>query len=594
MPPLRQVTRKYPDLDSFFQDYHGTLAHGALLVPADQAGGELSPELKLDLMLPVVGRVGPINAQVVSRLPDGSFALRIPEMPPSVSAAMKRVVDSVEEVRRYLVGRGELVPVGELNALREELERLRSAGPARAEVVVQAAEEPDIEDELIDDVEEELPPAPPVAPVARVAPAPPVAPVVAPAPAAPRVAPVAAVAPVAPPVRVRGLAKVPLVGTPLMKGALGDASLRRGLVGLALGSETGALQVTTPDRRVRIGYWRAGGPVAWRADPAMDDERLGQLLLKSGQLDQAQLKAAEVQMERAQQRQGEALVALGVVPAANLPALLARQAEFVLMRVMQERAGSWAFYRLGELPEAFPAPPVAAASLMFRAVLNQARKVPIASVTGALKKSGDRTVYLRTEAVLALRDGRYSREEATVLDALRVAPQPLTAFTEHGPAPLEVAGPMVYALLELGLADVGKGEDRDAQAKRAVEAITARAEIVEKGSPFDALDLHWICVQDEVTRNLARIKAELSPSVLGDLPAEHRPALAALMGRLDMVGTSLMARSGRRQARLRLVAEEDLERCAELLSAASAEARKAGDEARARMAAAKAEDLLGR
>ena len=32
MPPLRQVTRKYPDLDSFFQDYHGTLAHGALLV----------------------------------------------------------------------------------------------------------------------------------------------------------------------------------------------------------------------------------------------------------------------------------------------------------------------------------------------------------------------------------------------------------------------------------------------------------------------------------------------------------------------------------------------------------------------------------
>ena len=584
MPPLRQVTRKYPDLDSFFQDYHGTLAHGALLVPADQAGGELSPELKLDLVLPVVGRVGPINAQVVSRLPDGSFALRIPEMPPSVSAAMKRVVDSVEEVRRYLVGRGELVPVGELNALREELERLRAAGPVRAEVVVQAAEEPepDIEDELIDDVEEELPPAPPAAPV------------VAPAPVAPRVAPVAAVAPVAPPVRVRGLATVPLVGTPLMKGLLGDASLRRGLVGLALASETGALQVTTPDRRVRIGYWRAGGPVAWRADPAMEDERLGQLLLKSGQLDPAQLKAAEAQMARAQQRQGEALVALGVVPAANLPALLARQAEFVLMRVMQERAGSWAFYRLGELPEAFPAPPVAAASLMFRAVLNQARKVPIASVTGALKKSGDRTVYLRTEAVLALRDGRYSREEATVLDALRVAPQPLTAFTEHGPAPLEVAGPMVYALLELGLAEVGKGEDREAQNRRAVEAIAARAEIVEKGSPFDALDLHWICVQDEVTRNLARIKAELAPSVLGELPAEHRPALAALMGRLDMVGTSLMARSGRRQARLRLVAEEDLERCAELLSAAAVEARKAGDEARARMAAAKAEDLLGR
>ena len=583
MPPLRQVTRRYPDLESFFQEYHGTLAHGALLVPADQVSGELSPELKLDLLLPVVGRVGPMNAQVVSRLPDGSYALRIPEVPPPVSVGLKRVVDAVDEVRRYLVRSGELVPASELAALREELERLRAGQPVEAPTpqapalaAVQEAAEP--EEELIDDLEEA--PAP-VAP-----PAPPTPP---PAPAPRAVEPAAPVRP-----RAHGLATVPLVGAPLLKGAMGDPSLRRALVALALSSETGALQVNTPDRRVRIGYWRGGGAVGWRADPAVEDERLGQLLLKSGQLSAAQLSAAEREMERAQVRQGEALVRLGVVPAASLPALLARQAEFVLMRVMQERAGTWAFYRLGELPEAFPAPPVAVASILFRAVLNQARKVPVVQVSGALKKSADRTVYLRTEAVLALRDGRYSREEATVLDALRVAPQPLGAFVERGPVKVDIVGPMVYALLELGLADVGKGEDREAQSRRAAEAIAARAEIVEKGTPFDALDLHWICVPEEVQRNLARIKAELAPDVLGELTPEQRPALGALLARLDAAASTLMSGPGRREARLRLVAAEDLERCAELLREAAAEARRGGDEQAARFATAKADDLLGR
>lgn len=580
MPPLRQVTRKYLDLDSFFQDYNGTLAHGALLIPADQvAGGELAPELKLDLLLPLVGRVGPMNAQVVSRLPDGSFALRVPEVPASVSVGLKRVVEAVDEVRRYLVSQGELVPAGEVATLRAELEALRQEGSRPPPELGEG-------DDLIDD----LPPEPAPAPVPVAPPPPAPARVVAPAPTpAPPPAPKAP-----PPPRVHGLPLVPLVGAPVAKGALGDAALRRALVSLAMAQETGALQVTTPDQRVRVGYWRAGGPVAWRSDPPVEDERLGRLLLKSGQLDEAQLRAAENLMEQAQIRQGEALVRMGVVPAASLPLLLARQAELVLMRVLQEKAGTWAFYRLGELPEAFPAPPIAAASLLFRALLNQSKKVPAPQLKAALKKLADKSVYLRAEAVASLREGKYAREEAAVLDALRVAPQPLVEFTERGPAPFEIVGPMVWTLLELGLAETGKGENREAATRRAVEAIDNRQRLVEKGSPFDALDLHWICLPEEVQRNHQRIKGELSPSVLGELPAEQAQRLSALLGRLDTIAAQLQGGPARQAARRRLIAAEDLERCAELLRAASAEARAAGDEARARIAAAKADDLTAR
>lgn len=563
MPPLRQATRRYPDLASFLAEHESTLSKGALLLPADQAGGELAPEIKLDLVLPLVGRVGPVAAQVVARMPDGGVALRLPDAPAALEAGVRKVLDAIDEVRRYLVATGELVPRAELDLLLEERAAALAAPSAEPEPPSASAVEVDpavfIEDEEpapeVDEAassvetQEEPPPAP----------------------------------------RPRGVPTLAVDGLqPSLTGPLGDGTLRRALIALALSRETGALRVRTADGQTRLGYWRAGGPVAWRSDPQIEEEALGRLLLKSGQVSAEQLEEAWGLMERTGCRQGEALIALGALQAPQLPLVLTRQAEFVLMRILQEKSGSWAFFPLDALPDAFEAPPVPVAGLLTRAFITHARKLPPAQLKAALKKAMDSTLTLRPEAVSALRDLRYSREEALVLDLVRVGPRPVAELLERGPAPFDVAAPLIWALLDLGIAELGKKESREARNQRAAAALGAKKSQVTSGTPFEVLELHWICLPEEIERSRQRLKAELSPAVLGELDPEMEALSREVVAAIDAAAALLLDPKRRRALRKRLIAPEDLERCVELLRAAAGEAE---DEGKARVARAKAEEL---
>jgi len=607
MPPVRQATRRYPDLGSFLREHEATLSKGALLLPADQVGGEPAPELKLDFALPLVGRVGPALAQVVARLPDGSVALRLPEIPPQVEEGFKRVYAAIDEVKQHLLSTGALVSREEVEELRAELEELR----AWAEEEGAYVDEPTASPEAAPLAGPEV--APTAAPeVVPTAPAPPTrhqeaettggeadedeiiddeptgagGPTVAVAASAPAPAP-------PPPQRERGVPSFEAAGRgPTAAGALGDPSLRHLLVALSLGRQRGALRVETPDGRVRTGYWEAGGPVAWRADPPVEEEHLGRLLLRSGQVTEGQLQAAGVIMQRQGRLQGEALVAIGALQASQLLQVLTRQSEFILMRVLQERSGRWAFYALDALPEPFRTPPVAVAAALLKALVSQARRLPVAQLRGALKKSWELTVTLKPTAVPALREYRYTREEATVLDALRVGGRLVSELLESGPVSFDIAAPLVWALIELGLVEQVQRESAE-ERQRLLEMLEERRARVDRGAPFDLLELHWICLPEEIQRNADRILRELSPEVLGSLEPGPQQLAQNLRTAVDMAARLLLDPDRRRAIRRTFVAAEDITRCAELLREAAVEARSSGDHGRAKVAEAKAAELLG-
>lgn len=577
MPPLRQATRKYASLGSFLTEYESTLSKGVLLLPGDQAGGELAPEIKLDLVLPLVGRVGPVAAQTVARMPDGGVALRLPEIPPAVEGAFRRVFEIVDEVRAHLLSTGSLVEPGaaqpvvqleddEDTEVEEAPDRVDEDEVLDEEVLRDDDEtyddegyddDDDDDDEIIEDA------------LSRTAPLP------------------------APPLRARG---VPWVNTGALEqrsaGALGDGSLRRVLIGLALGRHQGALMVELPDGRLRLGYWRAGGPVAWRAEPPMEDELLGNLLLRGGQITQAQLSATLEEMERGDRRQGELLVSMGALQAQQLPLVLARQSEFILMRVLQEKAGSWAFFDMAELPEAFEAPPVPVAAVLLRAFVSQARKLPAPQLRGALKRSLEQSLTLPAEAVIALREFRYSKEEAQLLDALRLGSGTVGELVEKGPAPFEVAAPLVWALMELGLASQAKKESRDDRLQRVAATLAAKKKQVAHAGPFEVLELSWICLHQEIERSRDRLRRELSPAVLGELTPELEAVAQEVLALVERAASLLLDPRERRKYRRSIISPEDLERSAELLRAAAEDARVAGDAGRAAIAEAKAAEIL--
>ncbi len=595
MPPARQATRRYPDLASFVAEYESTLSKGVLLLPADQASGELAPEIKLDLALPLVGRVGPVLAQVVARLPDGSMALRLPEIPASVDAGFKRVFEIIEEVRGFLVSTGRLqdsAPVAEViedevveedivgdevvedegvedeGGEEEQTAELAPAGelpPDDAGTEERSAATTTVEDEIVEDeiVEDEI--------------------------VDDELSALRSEA-----LRVRG---IPWVDTSRLqsasRGSMGDGSLRRALIGLALGREQGVLVIETPDGRLRLGYWRAGGPVAWRAEPPAEDELLGALLVRSGQLQQAQLDAALVEMERSGRRLGEVLVAAGQLPAQQLGPVLTRQAEFVLMRVLQEKGGTWAFFALPQLPASFETPPVPVAAVLLRAFVNQARRLQSAQLRAALKKLLPLTLTLSPEAVLALRELRYSREEASVLDALRVGEASVQAIVEKGDAPFEVGAALVWALSELGLLTQISKEAREDRLQRVAALLERKKKHATRGGPFEVLELSWICLPQEIERSRDRLRRELSPDALGELSPELQALAREVNTAVDAAASLLMDPARRRYYRRMIIAPEDLARSVELLREAAEEARRTGDAARAAVAEAKAAEISG-
>ena len=354
---VRSATRRYPSLRAFLEDWQATMRLGAITLPPGTIVGEPAAEMKIDLVMPVAGRLGPIEAQLWHQLPDGTVALRVQEWPPAVKQGMDAVFDTVADLRSWFVQSGQLNSgdhnaIAELEKLRARIRQLESRP---ATVVVHSGEGAPAGDsgKVITGYDE-----------------------------------------VGKPIFARGLA-IPDVTelAPTLAGKLGDRSLRDAVMEMAMERVTGLLTIRYANGKTRWGFWHRGGPVGFRSDPIAEDEVLGVLLFRAGQLKREQLEESLNLMETTGVRQGEALVEMGVFTFAQLVLLLQKQCEFVFQRTIKETGGEWAFHVLDTLPERFIAPPLRAPSLLFRALRTHAKDLPAEELSNTLRPWLDRYVY---------------------------------------------------------------------------------------------------------------------------------------------------------------------------------------------------------
>ncbi len=532
----RSATRTYATLRAFLEDWHGMLRLGALTLPPGAVDGEAADEMRVDLVIPLAGRVGPLVCQRIQRLPDGTTALRVTEWPPSVLASIEQVLAAVDDLRDWMVSTGRTaVPgssppgaeaVAEIEALRGKVKELESR-PARVVHVAApagAAGGNEGGSRIVVDEEGNR-------------------------------------------VVERGFIIPEVADTaPALSGELGDRSMRDALMELALARATGLLTIRFADGRLRWGLWQKGGPVGWRAEPIVEDEVFGILLFRASQITRDQLDQSLTLMEENGIRQGEALIELGVLQFAQVVMLLQKQSEFVFQRAIRAHDGAWTFHLLEELPERFVTPPLRVASLLFRALRSHVKDMPAEQLANTLRPWLDQYVYFTDGAQRMLDEMKTNAEESGFFKILGATSYRLRElFSVSNLARSATAG-MIWTLAELNLVEFRDTEAGSRSAERVARVLADRLGAVVKGTLFEALDLHWICDAGEVEAAFRKLGNEFSPDNTPRWGEEHRATLQAIHAGMSKSYECLKVDARRREYRAEVMEKITIEHSAELLA----------------------------
>ncbi|MBN1336207.1 MAG: hypothetical protein JXB39_09625 [Deltaproteobacteria bacterium] len=511
--PVRHATRRFSGMGEFLEEWEGTLGKGALAIRRADLDDDPAPEIKLDLLLPLVGRVGPVQAQVVSQGPDGTIGLRLSSLPPNVKARIDGLLAAAREVRAHLVARGDVVPADLVEARlaqeerkRAHLERRVLAGGASASGVYASGPRP--RGHLVPDVSED---------------------------------------------------------EPLVDGPMGDRSLRDSLVEIAIRRITGLLVVVTQEGPRWFGLWHRGGPVGFRSEPVDPELVLGMLLFRARRITQEQLAQSLRLMEEQGIRQGEALIQMGLLSFPQLVLLLQKQVEAALQRVMRLRDGYWAFFGLEDLPERFVNPPLQVPSIFLRALAQHARSLSAEDMAAVHRPNLDRYVFVAPDVDLVLAEIRFTPQEKKFLEIVRSNAWRLRELFSRSNLSRTETSVVVFALNEMGFLEYREEETRERYLDRIGNRIRQKARLLQTATHFEILEIHWICLGEEVAEGAARVRREYDPADFAHLPEDLVVQLAAIREAVDTSLAFLSDDKRRRTYRQEVVEKAKIEGSAEIL-----------------------------
>ena len=532
---VRHATRRYPDFVAYLEDWQSSLQLGMILLPAGTISGEPAKEMTVDFVLPSGKRVDRVPGQLVNRFPDGSVALRMGSVPDLLEAAGAESQALLERVRAYLVASGQL---GTTSA---------------AEVETLGARVAQLEKQLADTDAARLAALRAVAQAAgggggggaaRSA-----------GGGEPTVGPAG-----------RGYALPDLSGPAARAGTLSDYSLRDTLMQVAVAKSNGVFTFTYPDGATRWGFWHKGGTVGWRSAPVREDEVLGVLLFRANQITKEQLAQSVTLMEQRNCRQGEALIELGLLTFAQLVLLLQKQAEFVLQRVLADKTGSWTWHEVPELPERFVAPPVRVAAVLFRALRQRAKDMASDTLADILQPHLDTYVFIKPGVERTFEEMRLSAEETGFLKIIGATSYRLREVPSVSNLTRSSTASMVWCLDELGLIEFRAQEAEKRGQDRVSRSLLSKKAVVQKGTLFERLDLHWICTAREVEIAWRRTEEEFPASNPDKYGPEWRDTCLLIRKGVEEAYQRLKGDAGRREYRSSVIEKAMIDQSAAMLA----------------------------
>jgi hypothetical protein len=245
--------------------------------------------------------------------------------------------------------------------------------------------------------------------------------------------------------------------------------------------------------------------------------------------------------------------------------VLQKQTEFVLQRVMRDRDGVWAFHALEDLPEAFITPPVRVPSVLYQALREHARELPAGSLQTIHKQNLDRYVHLDPKSEPVINDIGWTKDERKFLEVLQENSWRLRELFSVSPLSRQMTSCVIWALNDLGFIKYEETEDLERYLERVGTRILSKAQRSKTANHFDILEVHWICLKQEVEGAYRRLKDEFQLDQYHDLTPEMEVALGVIDKCVEEAYAAVVEDPRRRAYRLEVVEEETIKQSAELL-----------------------------
>ena len=470
----RRATRKYETLFEFVNDYTNSLKNNAINLPAGSFRGELANSIKLDLSIPEFERIGPIEAQVIFRDPSGSVALRIPSAPPELHTTFEKAkAQCMGEAQPY-VDAGLVIFKSDHDQKVKELEQKLDDQKKewerrlREEIAKLQAETETKLEALKEELEAQRAAAPAVQ-------------------------------------TERGISIVDF--SELAVSAEGKMEqFHDFLLEASKKQWTGLLYIDQGSQR-RFAYLDQGAVVAWRSDPIIEKEVLGVLLYNFKQITKEQLEQSLALMEEKGIRQGEAFVELGFMNFPQMVTVLSKQVEYIFQQVRTQKRGEFSFYEC-KLPEKFLATKLYYINILMREIRIKASKMPAQALFKPISTALNKNVYLEAEVLPSLRFATFSPEERKTLQFIQTKALPLKDLIKVVPIPKADVNNFFWMMMELGALsfDAPTQKTTSQTAVKQVDPdalLDQKIQEIEKGTHFDVLGLHWICVNADVENAFA-------------------------------------------------------------------------------------------
>ena len=338
------------------------------------------------------------------------------------------------------------------------------------------------------------------------------------------------------------------------------ATLFNILVNIHGKKRTGVLRLHAGEKRYKALFFNHGELVNISTVPFNAAECLGRIVQRAGLLEQDQVVESLHRARQSGRKQGEELLAMGVLRNDRLQELLRVHIEVKMSELFTWGEGTYHFQPMNDLPAKVTEIPVDFPRLMFNLIW---KRYPFEDIDERFQPLMDKFLGKSEHSFFEPEDFGFGESLAKFYKIVTERDAPLKRMLIVSNLKPEQTSRMIWAMYLLGVVDFFE-ESREDRVMLRIQELNEQLKTIEKGTLFDVLGVHWTA-NDEQVRSVYERRVSEIEAAIGNSHGLEQQLTRSLQGHIEKAFEVLREQAGRRAYRSEIFDPDFIEFGADIL-----------------------------